>query len=492
MESTIFIRSQKGNLYIYDFLKKEIFLCHPLIYELYKNERKDFHRISNVNIKYSKEEISYYKKKYEELKKRHFFSSFQKRYFLPCTEKSIKENLSNLNNIVFEVTESCNLNCTYCVYGRLYNSYDGRENKKMNFGTFKSVIDFLIPYWTSSQSKSTELDIMIGFYGGEPLMNFSFIKECVEYLKHINVPGKHFKFNMTTNATLLHLYMDFLVENNFEITISMDGSEENHAYRVFKGNNKNSFDVVISNIRLLRNRYPLFFNSNVSFNSVLHNKNSVEDIHSFIYSEFRKKPMIHPLNATGIRQEMKTEFEEMYIPYGDNEYTNSSLMSERLDGDPRVFNLTQFLLWYGNNEFYDYESLLYMKRSGPRALTGTCSPFQRKMYVTANGSVLSCERIGDNYKLGDVSENCFTINIEKIVENYNLYNKIMWSQCKDCYMVHGCHQCIFQIKGLGEKTPICKMRCNKEQIVKYAKRFIDILEGRKISYKTLYFDTSLD
>lgn len=60
MESTIFIRSQKGNLYIYDFLKKEIFLCHPLIYELYKNERKDFHRISNVNIKYSKEEISYY------------------------------------------------------------------------------------------------------------------------------------------------------------------------------------------------------------------------------------------------------------------------------------------------------------------------------------------------------------------------------------------------------------------------------------------------
>lgn len=33
-------------------------------------------------------------------------------------------------------------------------------------------------------------------------------------------------FNMTTNATLIHKYIDFIVENNIELLISFDGNEK--------------------------------------------------------------------------------------------------------------------------------------------------------------------------------------------------------------------------------------------------------------------------
>jgi uncharacterized protein len=37
--------------------------------------------------------------------------------------------LANLHQLVFEVTDACNLKCKYCAYGEFYEDYDRRENK---------------------------------------------------------------------------------------------------------------------------------------------------------------------------------------------------------------------------------------------------------------------------------------------------------------------------------------------------------------------------
>lgn len=36
----------------------------------------------------------------------------------------ILNNLANLPQLVFEVTDSCNLKCKYCAYGEFYGSSD--------------------------------------------------------------------------------------------------------------------------------------------------------------------------------------------------------------------------------------------------------------------------------------------------------------------------------------------------------------------------------
>ncbi len=79
---------------------------------------------------------------------------------------------------------------------------------------------------------------------------------------------------MTTNATLIHKHIDFLVDNKFNIMISLDGNEGNDSYRIIKKNNKNSFSKVIKNIDFIKDKYPDYFKNNISFNAVLHNQNS--------------------------------------------------------------------------------------------------------------------------------------------------------------------------------------------------------------------------
>ena len=59
-------------------------------------------------------------------------------------------------------------------------------------------------------------------------MNFSFIKTIVEYVEtRLDCPRRKFLFSMTTNAILLHRYMDYLVEHDFHILVSLDGNEKN-------------------------------------------------------------------------------------------------------------------------------------------------------------------------------------------------------------------------------------------------------------------------
>ena len=46
------------------------------------------------------------------------------------TSEKVTNLIANLPQLVFEVTDACNLKCKYCAYGELYNDYDKRENKK--------------------------------------------------------------------------------------------------------------------------------------------------------------------------------------------------------------------------------------------------------------------------------------------------------------------------------------------------------------------------
>ncbi len=98
--------------------------------------------------------------------------------------------------------------------------------------------------------------------------------DIVDYVGRQGEMGKKFFFNMTTNAMLLDRYVDYLAEHEFRLLISLDGDKEGQGYRV-DANGNNSFDRVISNIKLLQTKYPEYFDKFVMFNSVLHNKNSV-------------------------------------------------------------------------------------------------------------------------------------------------------------------------------------------------------------------------
>lgn len=116
---------------------------------------------------------------------------------------------------------------------------------------------------------------------------------------------------MTTNAVLLDKYMDFLVENEFEMLISLDGNRNNDSYRMFK-TGKTSFDKVVANVDRLYSKYPSYFKDKVNFNSVLHDRNSMQEADDFIYSRYGKHPMTNELNVFGIAKDKREVFLKMF------------------------------------------------------------------------------------------------------------------------------------------------------------------------------------
>jgi uncharacterized protein len=126
------------------------------------------------------------------------------------TAGSVASQLSNLKQLTFEVTDACNLRCKYCGYGEFYDDYDKREDKMMRVDAALKLIDYLAVLWNSEQNASAKRNVYVSFYGGEPLLNMPFIEAIVRYMENLYCPHRSFTFSMTTNALLLHRYMEFL------------------------------------------------------------------------------------------------------------------------------------------------------------------------------------------------------------------------------------------------------------------------------------------
>ena len=94
----------------------------------------------------------------------------------------MERGLANSKHIIFETTEKCNLRCHYCGYGEVYSTFAKRSKNELPFEKAKSFLDFMINHWNSPFNVSSNKQINISFYGGEPLMNFPFIQKVVEYV----------------------------------------------------------------------------------------------------------------------------------------------------------------------------------------------------------------------------------------------------------------------------------------------------------------------
>ena len=279
----------------------------------------------------------------------------------------IKRALANLPQLVLEVTDACNLRCKYCAYGELYEDYDKRDGNKMDFAMAKRLIDYLYRFWTSEEYAVSKGTFFVSFYGGEPLMNMPMIKQVVEYVRALEIPRRHIRFSMTSNALLLDKYMDYLVKHEFSLLISLDGNARNDSYRIDCSGHP-SFDRVIRNLNLLRDRYPSYFFENVNFNSVLHDRNSVEEIYEFVRGQYGKIPNISELNNVGVKQEKRQEFESMFISFRDsmNESKKKEEMAKELflrNSDYR--SLALFLRGYSGFYYDDYTDLLFDKGNPP-------------------------------------------------------------------------------------------------------------------------------
>ncbi|MCL2651545.1 MAG: radical SAM peptide maturase [Candidatus Azobacteroides sp.] len=403
-----------------------------------------------------------------------------KEYLTPA---HIGYQLANLKQLTFEVTDACNLQCKYCTYGEMYDDYDKRENQNMGFDTAVKIIDYLVALWNSNQNTSSKRNVYISFYGGEPLLNMPFIKEVVEYVNNLECPHRSFTFSMTTNAILLDRYMDYLAKHDFNLLISLDGNEHNTSYRVNKSNQP-VFNQICKNVDLLKEHFPDYFEKKVFFNAVLHNRSSVAEIYHFFKTKYNKIPGIGEVNTVGIREDKKDLFNTRYR--NSQESLHQAENYEAIEQDMFIKSgtyqsVTTYLHQHSGFVYRDYAHLLF---GNPRKTipTGTCIPFGRRMFITVNGKIMPCERIGQQFPLGKVSEKGVELDLEAIAAKYNAYYAKIDQLCSNCYSANSCIQCIFNLPNPGSDCPVCYGYTNKQNFEKYKAIQMDFLRKHPEEY----------
>ena len=75
---------------------------------------------------------------------------------------------------------------------------DKVEKQNMSQETVEIVLNYLLSYWTSNKNLSYGHTIQIGFYGGEPLVNFPLIEKIIHICENIKKKtGLIFAYSIT-------------------------------------------------------------------------------------------------------------------------------------------------------------------------------------------------------------------------------------------------------------------------------------------------------
>ena len=471
------------------------FPCHPVLKHMIENdglcETDDCVQqpkcILVDGVEYSYNLVKKYQKKYLFLKDNHVFDEIDPMDLLSSdiTGESVMNSIQECAVLTFEATERCNLRCKYCVYGDSYSTHEDRIGRDMKFEDAKTILDKMIPLWIANRNMFYR-KIVIGFYGGEALLNMGFIKETVEYLKTITeTTGLKFAYTLTTNGVNLNLYYDFLIQHDFYLVISLDGNSWDNQYRVFH-NGKPSFSVVYDNIKLFQKQFPEYYQKNISFNPVLHDKNDEIDVRRYFKKEFSKTPTMSIVKTTDKKDDRAFKYSptsQMDLQIGSDlaDFKKSSL----------AFSLLHTLKNHSNLVFSDYSEIAIARQTMKRHPTGACLPFTRKMFVSAQGLLFPCERINFKYAMCDIF-NANDFNVNKIALFYSTVFDKSSHLCSMCYRFMDCESCFFNNAKIDGEEFFCSDFAGKEKYANTLAYYWNFIENNPTLYDEVYNNLSYE
>lgn len=152
--------------------------------------------------------------------------------------------------VTFQVTDDCNLACTYC--------YQGNKGKRrMSFETAKKFVDYLLDADESNHYINPTISpfIIIDFIGGEPFLEIELIEKIVNYFNEQCFIRQHpwatrHRFSICSNGVLYFnpRVQEFMYKNrgNISFSVTIDGNKELHdSCRIFH-DGRPSYDLAVA------------------------------------------------------------------------------------------------------------------------------------------------------------------------------------------------------------------------------------------------------
>lgn len=358
---------------------------------------------------------------------------------------------NHLNTLLLQVTQNCNLRCDYCIYSGNYNTRT-HNNLKMTSSIAKQGIDYLVKH-----SYDNDL-LFLGFYGGEPLLEYPLIKECMDYTLK-SVPTKKIHFSITTNGTLLTpKIVDQLINYNIFLLVSIDGPEHIHdESRRFASNNKGSFRKIYDNLKYIQDHYPEFYKNNINFNIVVH-ENGFNDVDEFVANDplFSNSIFLANFISDNYTDKKYSISENSLIDYRYKRF----LLYLQKTGYLKEYTPSKLLTqsFYKNIHIEDYlDNRVCLPKAFHRG--GSCIPGLHKLFLTANGDFYPCERVNESSNATKIGTIDAGLDLSKIKELTNLESYTS-SDCHNCWAYSFCEICLSGVENNESiDADLIKKRC---------------------------------
>lgn len=388
------------------------------------------------------------------------FSNFGQSHQLPFLEEQLERSIESIH---LEITQDCNLRCSYCPYQEHVEESRNFARKDMPFEIAKESIHFL------KQHSMDKDRVAIGFYGGEPLLRFPFLEKCVRYAREI-LNKKEIIFTITTNATLMTPEIaGFLLKEGFSVVVSIDGPEIYHdRYRQAK-DGSGSFDRTLKGLKTLAERYREIQKGNIFLNMVYtppYSAAKLDVVEAFL-SELKWLPEIrvstvYPSSGT-IPKDMVDESDfrqdKNMVQWAFEKYQNRFSQSNAMVKGIVERQFSHFI-----------QRPIHTEPQESCSLNGCCLPGQRKNYIDVEGRIHVCEKMPSHAPtIGDVKKG---FDLEAIKEIYiRRYAEKSIGDCSGCWAARLCDICYyfaFNEKGefdLEKKRRYCRIKLKSLETV---------------------------
>jgi uncharacterized protein len=264
--------------YVFDVNTGEILRVDEIVWEIIEDScLSETEVIARHTRRFTPDQIA---KAYQEISRARtengYFLSSHPTVGMAVTREEVHRLLTCERHMVtLEVTEKCNFSCTYCHQHLPIAGVVREGTRDMTWETARVAIDDFLghccisepeneggestqaPASTPARLKRLGFDdtAYVGFYGGEPLLNFSLIQKCTEYVQE-KAKGKA-RFSLTTNGYLLDGDVaEFLGANDFIVQVSLDGPACIHDRNRRTKADAPTHHVVLEHLQAFIRKYP--------------------------------------------------------------------------------------------------------------------------------------------------------------------------------------------------------------------------------------------
>lgn len=357
---------------------------------------------------------------------------------IKLTKNTLLNNLSKINQVTFEMTRDCNLNCTYCIYSsNEYPLFQRKDDTPHNmqidtaFNTLRIIRDLL------PQDDKT---LTIGFFGGEPLLQMDTIKKIVSYAGDC-LPGRKLRFTITTNGVLITPDIaDYLANHSFSVLISLDGDITNHdAKRVFK-DGTGSFTAIRANLRWMKESNPQHYAHYVTFAISYSPDLPYENLCYFFLND--ELVCENDMSVSFVNSQNTAYFQK--YPHDEKNYrevyrTALESIIKKLRNKTPLKPLEKAIL----APYATLNGLL--SRRYYHSFFGSCV-FNSKLYVDTVGRFHICEKMNSYFPIGDAVNGFDTDAILRIADSYG---ELIGTYCRDCDIRFLCSRCYIHFAQTG-------------------------------------------